>query len=139
MQLPLDAGEQRARSFAAVPAARERDEPGANEVAREVLLRDGDLAALPPLAQVAQVREQRLFEDDVDGERGEEPIERDLRSGLVERLERRAERRLRVAQQGRVRARRCRPRRTSRAASAAASPRSRLARIARTRATSASP
>ena len=44
--LALDAREQRSRPLAAIPAAREATQPSSDEVAREVLLRDRDLAAL---------------------------------------------------------------------------------------------
>ena len=104
-----------------------------------MLLRDGDLTPFPALAQLTQVREQRLLEDDVDGERGEEPIERDLRSRLVERLEGRAERRLRVAEQGRVRAAAVAVREHEPGGLRGRQPAVEVARIASTRATSASP
>ena len=96
--LALDAGEECSRPLTAIPAAREGHEPAPDEVAREVLLRDRDLATLPALAELAEVRQEGLLEHDVDGERREETIEGRLRRRVVERVERRGERGRRVGQ-----------------------------------------
>ena len=78
------AGQQRARSHAAVPAPGQRDQPPAQHHAREVLLRDRGLAALPALAQLAQVGQQHLARQGVEAQPGDEQVEHDLRPRVVE-------------------------------------------------------
>ena len=96
--LALDAGEECSRPLTAIPPTREGHEPAPDEVAREVLLRDRDLTTLPAVAELAEVRQESLFEHDVHGEGREEAIEGRLRRRIVERLERRGKRGRRVGQ-----------------------------------------
>ena len=76
-------GEERPLSGAAIPAAGEPQEPSSEQVAREMLLRDRELAPLPEEAELAQGGEDRVAEDGLDGERGEEPVERGVRTDVV--------------------------------------------------------
>ena len=81
------AGQQRARPHAAVPAPGQRDQPPAQHHAREVLLRDRGLAALPALAQLAQVGQQHVARQGVEAQPGDEQVEHDLRPRVVEVVE----------------------------------------------------
>ena len=60
MLLVLGTGEDCERAGTAPPSARHGHEPAANDVAREVLLRDRDLAALPALAELVKVRDDHV-------------------------------------------------------------------------------
>ena len=69
------------------PAARQAEQPAAQQRAREVLLRDRCLAALPALAEVLEVRQYRVAKNGVERERREQAVERGMRAGLVEPVE----------------------------------------------------
>ena len=91
MELAGRAGEQRQRTAAALPAPGQRSQPGADEVAGEVLLADRRAALVPALAQLAQVGENHGREHGVGQERGEEPVECGVGLLGVEAVERVAE------------------------------------------------
>ena len=59
------------------------EEPAADDAAREMLLRHGGLAALPAVAELVQVGQQRVAQNRLDRERGEHPVEEHLRERLV--------------------------------------------------------
>ena len=103
----------------------------------EMLLRDGGLAALPAVAQLAQVRQDHLARNGVEAERPDRAVEGGLRPGVVEadRAPRAARRRSRG--EGGLRAPWARPSRApGAAASLAGTPASTWRTIARTRASS---
>ena len=79
-----DAGEQRERRARVAPAASEPEQPATQQRAREVLLRDRDLAALPALAQLVEVGQDGIAQDRLDGEGGQQRVERGVRSRVVE-------------------------------------------------------
>src|SRR5581483_8894976 len=54
VQLPRRAREERARPESLVPAARETEQPAAEQVRREVLLGDRDVALRPTVSELAQ-------------------------------------------------------------------------------------
>jgi hypothetical protein len=56
-----------------------------------VLLRDGRLAALPPHAELSEVRQHDLLQELIESHRRELPVDHRLRGGLVEGVERRRE------------------------------------------------
>ena len=85
------ARKHRAVPRALVPPARERQQPGLDEPAREVLLRDGDLAARPALAEVVQVGEERVADRALEPVQAEQPVDQLVRPLLVELLECRAQ------------------------------------------------
>ena len=58
----------------------------AQEVAREVLLRDARVAALPPLAELMEVCEHEA-EDGLEAQPGQQAVEREVGSALVEGVE----------------------------------------------------
>ncbi len=88
------AGEERPRADAGVPAAREAEQPAADDDAGEVLLGDRELARLPAVADVAQVGQHDVPQHGREAEGREEPVEHGLGLDVAERLERRAELRL---------------------------------------------
>ena len=85
------AGQHGERARAAAPAAREGEESSMDEIRREVLLGDPDLAALPAGAELAQVREDQVAKDELEREGREGPVERCVGARLVVALERRPE------------------------------------------------
>ena len=93
--------EQRVMSRPATPATAERHEPAADEVAREVLLRDRDLAALPSLADVLQQRQDHFAQERLEAQRRDQPIDRRMPRDVVERLERDTQLRDRLVDRGR--------------------------------------
>ena len=88
MPLVRRAGQHRARARAEIPAAREAEQAAAEEVRREVLLRDGDLAPLPAVAELAQERQHDALEHGGERVVGEQAVERGLCGRVVERLQR---------------------------------------------------
>jgi hypothetical protein len=89
--LALGTGEKRARAVASPPAAGQAEQASPQDVGGEVLLRDGQLAALPAVADVVQIRHHDLREQRAQRRDRQQPVEDGLRPGLVERLERAAE------------------------------------------------
>ena len=87
MPLARRTGEHGARARAAVPAARKAEQATAEQVRGEVLLRDGDLAALPARAELVQERQDDAGEHGSRGVVGEQAVERGVRGGVVELLE----------------------------------------------------
>jgi uncharacterized membrane protein YuzA (DUF378 family) len=85
--LSRDAPEERARTDTSSPTPRDPEQPPADDVGCEVLLRDRDLATLPPGSEVAQVRHDDLGEEDVECDLCEESVEDRLRTSLVEPVE----------------------------------------------------
>jgi hypothetical protein len=73
------AGEQRAPAAAGVPAAGQAVQPAGDERRGEVLLADGDLAALPAVSEVAQHGEHGVAQDAVQRVARDEPVEGALR------------------------------------------------------------
>jgi len=59
-------------------------ETSTQEVAREVLLRHGDLSALPPFAELTEDRQHHLAEKRLETEGPEQPVEGSLGVDLVE-------------------------------------------------------
>ena len=66
------------------PPAPKSKEASTQEVAREVLLRDGDLAALPPFAELTEDRQHHHAEKRLETEGPEQPVEGSLGVDLVE-------------------------------------------------------
>jgi len=87
MLLALGTGQQRARPSATVPAAREARQATTHDIAREVLLADRYLTALPPLAELVQVGNEDALQHGLDREPRQHPVECSLRGELVEALE----------------------------------------------------
>ena len=83
MLLPRRAGKDGERPAPGPPPARETQEPATDHAAREVLLRHGGLAALPAVAELVQVGQQRVAQNRLERERGEHPVEEQLRERLV--------------------------------------------------------
>ena len=79
------------RPAAAVPAARKAEQATAEQVRGEVLLRDGDLAALPTRAELVQKRQDDAGEHGSRGVVGQKAVERGMSGGVVELLEGAAE------------------------------------------------
>ena len=102
-----------------------------------MLLRDGRVARAPAVAEQAQVGQDGLAEHRLDAEVAHQAVERGLRAGVVEGVERRPQLGRTVARPAVRRGRRA-ARCEARAASAADSPSPRCACIARTRALSRS-
>ncbi len=91
MPLARRTGEHRASARAAVPPARKAEQATAEQVRGEVLLRDGDLAALPPRAELVQKRQDDAGEHGSRRVVGQQAVERGVRGGVVELLEGAAE------------------------------------------------
>ena len=87
MPLARRTGEHRASARAAVPAAGKAEQATAEQVRGEVLLRDGDLAALPARAELVQERQDDAGEHGSRRVVGEQAVERGVRGGVVELLE----------------------------------------------------
>ncbi len=88
-----NAREQRARARAVAPAAREAEQSPAQQRTGEVLLSDRGVSTLPALAQLVQVGQHGIAQHGVERERGEQAVERGMGRGLVELVERVAQRR----------------------------------------------
>ena len=146
-QVVLVAGQTRQqcqRRAAAAPAASEAEQPAAQHGARKMLLPDRRLAAFPALPELAEVGQHSIAQDGVQGEGGQQPVERSMRAGLVEAIERlpqviacRAGRA--CVATGSSAARRRASSRARRAPSAAETPESRCRSMRRTRRSSSSP
>jgi hypothetical protein len=54
-----------------------------------MLLGDGGVAALPPVAEITEVREDDVAQQRLERERAEKAVERGVRGRLVEPIERR--------------------------------------------------
>ena len=81
------AGQQRARPAPrSQPRASATSRPRSTD-AREVLLRDRGLAALPALAELVQVGQQHVARQGVEAQPGDEQVEHDLRPRVVEVVE----------------------------------------------------
>ncbi len=80
-------GEQRKWATPGTPVAAKGQHSPAQEGGREVLLRDGDLTALPPRADLVQHRQQDAAHDGVDREARDRVVEDRVRVGLVEAVE----------------------------------------------------
>ena len=89
MKLAGRTRENRPRAGRLGPAAREPEQPAAQNVAREMLLRDARLAALPATTELVQVRKQDFAEHRLEPERREQAVEGRVRGRLVEPVERR--------------------------------------------------
>ena len=89
--LAREAREQRARPIATTPAASQPEQPAPEDGRREVLLSHRDLATLPALAELVEIRENDLGQRRVEGRRADHGIEDGLGRRLVERFERGAE------------------------------------------------
>jgi hypothetical protein len=78
------AGEQRVGARPLAPAPPEPKQPAPEDVAREMLLRDACVAALPRLTEIVEVRQHDVAQDSIDAERGEQPVEHDVCPALGE-------------------------------------------------------
>ena len=85
------AGEQSTGAGATIPATGKRKQPSTDHDAREVLLGDRSFAPFPAVAELAQVRKNDLAGDGLEAERPDQFVERRLRAGVVEAVERLAE------------------------------------------------
>jgi len=86
-----NAGEECMRTATAPPAAREGEQAAAQQGAGEVLLRDRCLSVRPALAELVEVRKDRVAQDALERVGTEEPVEYGMRVGVVESVERPAE------------------------------------------------
>ena len=84
VKLSRRACEQCVRPHTGSPAAGEPEQPTADDVAREVLLGDGRLAAGPALAQLVEVRKNDVGEHGVEREGAEHAVERRVGARLRE-------------------------------------------------------
>jgi hypothetical protein len=66
------------------PSPGEASQPPAQQVAGEVLLGDAGLPAFPAVPEMGQVRQQRVPQDGLRGETGEQSVERLLRPRLIQ-------------------------------------------------------
>ena len=73
------------------PAARQAEQTGAEERAGEVLLRDRCLTVRPALAELVEVGKDRFPQDALERVGAKEPVERGVRVGVVECVERPAQ------------------------------------------------
>ena len=87
MQLPRCAGQHGARADPAVPPAREAEQPPAEELRREVLLRDRGVTALPAVTELAEDLHHGFVEHRVEAPVREQPVEGRVRAGVVEAVE----------------------------------------------------
>ena len=87
MPLARRTREHRASARAAVPPARKAEQATAKQVRGEVLLRDGDLAALPARAELVQKRQDDAAEHGSRRVVGQQAVERGVSGGVVELLE----------------------------------------------------
>ena len=93
------AGEERERTRSAAPEPGEREQPAADEVAREVLVADLDLAALPAVADLFQGGQHHLAQHQLQPERREALVEHRVGGGLVVAANRREQAGGRVLEQ----------------------------------------
>ena len=84
MLLTGRAGEDGPRPVPVAPSPGETGQPPAQQAAGEVLSGDADLPAFPAVPEVMQVRQQRVPQDCLHGETGEQPVERRLGPRLVQ-------------------------------------------------------
>ena len=84
MLLARSSGEEDERTVTAAPAACQTEQASSHKGAGKVLLRHGDLPALPALAELVQVREQDALQNRVKRETREQVVERRLGRELVE-------------------------------------------------------
>ncbi len=91
MLLAGRAGEDRDRAATLSPAHGERQQPRADEVRGEMLLRDRRVATRPPRAEVLEERHHDLAQERVDRESGEELVERGLGRSVVEVVQARSQ------------------------------------------------
>ena len=92
-----DAREHRPPPAAAAPAPRPAQHPALEKAAGVVLLRDRRLAALPAVAELAQVGQHHVAQDHAGGEDLREALQVQLRRRRVEALERGVQRGKRLA------------------------------------------
>ena len=88
MLLSWQAREHRRRPEPETPAARQAEQSPAHDAGGEVLLCDRGVTAQPALTELAQVGQDDLAEQRVDGRHGEQPVEDRLRPRLVVAVER---------------------------------------------------
>ena len=87
MQLERGAGEDGSWSSSPAPAASEPGQPTADDEAGEMLLRDAGAPALPPLAELTEIREYDVTKHGGQRELREQAVEHRLSGGLVERVQ----------------------------------------------------
>src|SRR3712207_1045522 len=87
MQLAREAGEYRKRPAAPLPPARQREEPAAKQLAREVLLGDAGITSRPARAKLGEVGKHDVGEHGLEREGGEQPVERLVRATGVHGVE----------------------------------------------------
>ena len=92
-------GEKRKRARSAAPEPGERKQPAADEVAREVLLADLDLAPLPAVADLLQGGQHHLAQRLLQAERSKALVEHRVSGGLVVAADRREQASGRVLEQ----------------------------------------
>ena len=85
---PRRTGQESAWPGALIPAAGEAEEPPPEEVAGEVLVGNRRLASLPAVAQLAQVRQDHIAEDRLQGQVRQQPVDCHVRGCLVETVQR---------------------------------------------------